>query len=406
MPEPARVRKWRERYRRALLDRGPLAQDVLLGLLRREDPPVVSAAQALTWLEEDPILVASAGAVRLGLPPSTRREVERQLVEVLTDSATTLTHSELMEAWRALEPDIARWVPEGDLIEVITGAVRRRALGDYGDAGVGARRPARLPAVAAWRDTGRPFDVSAESVDQGMTLSAEAPDAVAGAVAHLVGQREFRTLRLTPHRVDGPALQVTAAVVELPGQIAVVSAFRLEAAEERGALGEMPWWFWRAGVPRPLDHPYERIVAPVLYDHQPALAIHATVAPRGVGEAVAAALTASRVRGGARWTAEVAVQPAEFARMRRGRGPTLSYCLNPSCGRPLSDPRSAERGYGPCCWARLSPREAQDIENVAARPSPSALESHWDYALSTDEWERLLLEVPNPRREEESASAG
>lgn len=397
MPEQARVRKWRERYRRALLDRGPLAQDALLGLLRRDDPPVVSEAQALTCLEADPIIVASAGAVRLGLPPSTRREVERKLVEVLTDSATTLTHSELIEAWRALEPDIARWIPESDLNEVIAAAVRRRVFQDYGDAGVGVRRPARLPTIATWRDTGRPFDVSAESVDRGMTLDAGSPDAVAGAVANLVTQREFRTLRLTPDRVDGPVLQVTAAVVELPGQIAVITAFRLEAAEELAALGEMPWWFWKAERPRPLDHPYERIVAPVVNDHQPMLAIHATTAPRGVGEAVAAALTASRVRGGALWTAEVAVQPAEYARMRRGRGPTLSYCLNPSCGRPLSDVHSAERGYGPCCWERLTPRQVNDIESVAGRPSPPGLQSHWDYALSTDEWERLLLGVPSPR---------
>ncbi|OPZ65857.1 MAG: hypothetical protein BWY85_00216 [Firmicutes bacterium ADurb.Bin506] len=48
------------------------------------------------------------------------------------------------------------------------------------------------------------------------------------------------------------------------------------------------------------------------------------------------------------------------------------------CHRPLSDPKSIERGYGPDCWASIQGESRKD----ASRPATEAAKSDYDWHIA------------------------
>lgn len=376
---PGTAQRYRSAYR-DLLAAGPCSAEELFAALVADGHQEYDTRALLSLLTADRSVELGDGVVRLS-PRTFAARIEAGLQGVLLRSSRSLSRGDLVTAWRGSEVQLGSWVEDTVIAQVVSHALQTGSIVELGNTLAPGDRAALPPVpdrdecdAATWRV---PRPTWLHSGPWTRTLS-DLEAAVHGAVE----PSTFRSLR-----VEAGGGVVHVASVDLGDVVALVTSSvlphpsaGLEGFERKG------WWFWAAEEPNALGSPRSRLVSQEVPAGGPFLGVHADGRPSGCARAVVLALVAHS-RGGP-LTLDVTMEhgPAQVGGRSAGSiaaargGPTLRYCLR--CHRPLSDPVSADRGFGPDCWDMLTGAERAVGRQMLAGLPPS----RWAFPLSIEEW--------------------
>ena len=399
MLESPEIVSYRRRYREVLSRRGPTTGAELLAELTRLGARSYDITGLRRFLDTDEMVVRTGETVSLDPVRSHGPVIEARLVHRLARSAAPMTPDALVRSWRVDDETLGNWVPSAAVLQVLEGLLSRRTVRVFDDGRVGLSRRGVLPDVEPWTDTGLPFGNRAEKFAPGVSQWSSEWGRLVASAGYSVAPANFRSMRIRATDHSGRTAHVTSTTVDLGETVAIVTTAVMSLASAGiGELERRHWWFWAAGCVNPVRDVQARFYGSELIPGEPFRGVHATTSPRGAGEAAILALRAASLGSDFDLTLAFDFGPDMLAGRsaehwaRTPRGPTLAYCLNPTCGLPLSDPESARRGYGRDCWANLSHPDQVNVTTLLLPRGPNAVASHWAYPLTVDEW--LALNPP------------
>jgi len=410
VPDDRHPADYRAAYQHVLRERGPLSESELLAWLAANGHGRYDLNGLKRFLDGDSKVVRTDGLVSLHPVRSCGPAIEARLVQRLARSAAPMVPGALVRWWRADDKVLGNWIPDSAVFEVIEKMSSRGGLVVFDDGRVGLTWRGVLPDVEPWTDTGLPFGMAAAKFVPGVSQWHGEWDLLAPSVMITVAPPAFRSMSIHAMDHSGRAALVTSTVVDLGETVALVTTATMTLARSGiDALERRHWWFWKADSPNPICDVQGRRSAPELTPGEPFRGVHVTRYSRGAGDAVVLALRAAQLgkemtltvaldfgpetpgdSGASGWARAPVEEHDSYGCARGPLGPTLAYCGR--CRRSLSDPESASRGYGACCWKKLSPAEQEQATGRVLHSQPGGTVSNWAYPLTVDEW--LVLNPP------------
>jgi hypothetical protein len=343
------------------------------------------------FLDHDDMVIRTGETVSLDPVRYCAPHIKVNLEHRLACSAAPMTVDALVREWHSDDHVLGSWVPDALVLEVLEDLLTSDVFVILADGRVGLTRRRVLPEIKPWTDTGLPYGKTAEKFAPGVSQWRSEWKQLVASVADTVARPAFRSMRIHARDRSGRTALVTSDAIGLGESVAMVTTSVMNLARGGiGALERRRWWFWDADSANPIRDVPGRLYASELTPGKPFRGVYATESSRGAGEATVLGLRAAQLDNEMTLTLAFDFGPDLLAGLsaydwaRTPRGPTLAYCL--LCNRPLSDPESARRGFGPVCWANLSRADQVDVLRLFAdrRPHPAA--SRWAYPLTLDEW--------------------
>lgn len=378
--------QYRAAYRRILLS-GPSHLTPLLAALRDRGHTQYDAAGLRRFVTGDGRIDVDGDIARVS-PRSLQGRITDGLRNVLVGASVAVPRDALVRQWRAADPTLGSWVSDEEVEEIVEELTRAGAILPIAGLLTAQHRPA-LPAIPIRSTLTIRGSGQAAPLVTGARRWIRTMQDLATAVRGTTASTAFRRMRLTAHNADHHVTVDVAAVTLRDDVVLVVSAVLEVPPAGLGAFERRSWWFWEPMQANALGLPQARRLAQELPAGPSVLAVHVTREPADCADGVALALIASSLTGHMDLDIEVEQGPENVARnaARRvqsaQRRPTLELCGR--CSLPLSDPASAERGYGPDCWEMLTAIERHFVarSQLVLKATPS---SPWVFPLSVAEW--------------------